>query len=414
MLDPFIYFVSGVLKLWHLLLQDVLGADYSLTWALSLFGLVVTVRILIAPFTWIQLRSSRTTVRMRPELTALNEEFQHRTDKESVAQHQQRRKELQKRYNYRPAAGCLPMLIQIPVFLGLYRVVLSMSRPTESLQVAADFRVGFLTAPEINSFLNAEFNGVPLPAYVAMSTDQLSSLGTTAEEVLGLVLPTLLLAVAFTVLNLSMSLYFSSKTLDWGSPAVQAIRRFQIGLTIFVPVILLSLGLLSPLPVAIILYWFANNLWTLAQSLTFQLMLNHRMPLDEAYQAHHKKQRDTARETNKEKRTYRASVRRRKALGVIKPWRIPEIRRELIAEKTEKQVLSAAEKAKKKELFKAKQASRRALNQEKIARRRAEREAKKAGDSTPADADTEETRLSNPPEEQATSDEPDPGQSPKD
>ncbi|WIM73392.1 membrane protein insertase YidC [Corynebacterium suedekumii] len=235
MLDPFIYLVSGVLKLWHLLLNSVLGLDDSTAWVLALIGLVVTVRGLIAPFSWMQMRTARTSVIMRPELAALNAEYADRTDKESVAEHERRRKELSRRYNHRPAAGCVPMLIQIPVFIGLYRTVLQMARPSENLEVAPDTRIGFLNAEEITAFLNAEIRGIPLPAYLSMPQEMLAQLGTTRDEVRGFILPIVILAVIFTTANLAGSIYRNLETLDWESSLARGTQKMLIGMTVLVP-----------------------------------------------------------------------------------------------------------------------------------------------------------------------------------
>lgn len=80
MLDAFAYPVSGIMKLWHLLLHSVLGLDGSIAWVLSLVGLVITVRGLITPFFWFQYKSGRTMALMMPELRQINEDLGERTD----------------------------------------------------------------------------------------------------------------------------------------------------------------------------------------------------------------------------------------------------------------------------------------------------------------------------------------------
>ena len=50
--DAFMYPVSAVMKLWHLIFQNVFGLDDSISWLISIPFLIVTVRGLIAPLTW--------------------------------------------------------------------------------------------------------------------------------------------------------------------------------------------------------------------------------------------------------------------------------------------------------------------------------------------------------------------------
>lgn len=402
-LDPFIYFVSGVLKLWHLLLQDVMGLNDSVAWVVSLAGLVITVRSLIAPFSWMQARSGRTSVSMRPDLAALKEEYASRTDKESVAEFEAKRKEIHKRYNYRPAAGCVPILIQVPVFLGLYRTVLSMSRPPESLEVPPDTTIGFLNAAEINAFISADVAGIPLPASLSMPAEMFDNLGTTREDVFTFILPILILAVIFTMANLGASIYRNVDTLDWDSGMARGTQRFLIIMTVLIPFLLIGLALYGPIPVAIILYWFANNLWTLGQSIIIRLLVEKKYPLAEEYKAHHNERREAVKGTLQEKRAYKWDVRRRKALGAVQPWKIPSIHRELSEEVAQRKSEETEEKARKKAIEKAKRASRIAINKEKRESSRARRREKK-----------ENSKSNNPPAEPITSDEPDPEQSPTD
>lgn len=387
MLEIFIYPVSGVMKLWHLLLHDAFGMDDSRAWLISIFGLVVTVRALITPLYWMQIRSARLNVLMRPEKAALEERYGRATDKESVAAHQEAVKELHREYGYRPAAGCLPMLIQIPTFLGLYQVLLRMARPGNGGEVPPDARIGFLTADEIRSFLDARVGGVPLPAYIAMPEESLAALGTSSAEVREFILPFLLAAVAFTTVNMVWSIFRNIQTLDWDSSVARGLQKVIIVLTIGVPALLLWLGLAGPVPVAVILYWFANNLWTLTQSVIGQFFLARALPLQEEHIAHRDERRDVVLAATRATRARRRRLRRRRLQGLVQPWRIREIREEIAADKAARRETKSAEKAERRQLRKAKSAARAELNREKIARRREERQARKAAQATGETAD---------------------------
>ena len=74
-----IYPVSGIMKMWHILLHSVLGLSDSTAWMLSIFGLIVVVRLTILPPAWMQYRAGRIYVNLRPKLSQLEEEFQDRS-----------------------------------------------------------------------------------------------------------------------------------------------------------------------------------------------------------------------------------------------------------------------------------------------------------------------------------------------
>lgn len=403
MLEPFIYPVSGVLKLWHMLLHSVFGIDDSTAWIISLFGLVLTVRLFLVPFFWAQAKTARISTAMRPEQVALKEEYTTRTDKESVAEQMRREKELKERYGHKVSAGCVPALIQLPVFLGLYQVLIRIARPTDELAVAADTRVGFLNAEEIKAFLRATVNDVPLPAYIAMPEETLARLGTTTGDVRSFVLPYLLAAVVFTTVNMAVSVWRNQQTLDWDSALALRMHRFIIIMAVFVPFLLIWIAFTGPLPVAIVLYWFANNLWTLTQTLIMYPILHRQIPLDESFHELHRQGREKARAAARESRQLKWDVRRRKAVGAVQPWRIPEIRRELKAEKAARREKIAAEQAERKALEKERQQVRSALQREQTTARVEGWKAKRAA--------RKNARSSNPPAEPTASDGPDRGPS---
>ncbi|MDO5512313.1 membrane protein insertase YidC [Corynebacterium sp.] len=414
MLEPFIYPVSGILKLWHLLLHSVFGIDDSVAWLVSMFCLVLTVRTFLIPFFWAQAKSARIGVAMRPAQAALRKEYADRTDRESILEFEEKRKDLKEQYGHKVSAGCVPALIQIPVFLGLYQVLLRMARPGDGLEVTADTRIGFLNADEINAFLDATVNGVPLPAYIAMPEDILSRLGTTSAEVKDFILPFLIAAIVFTTGNLLISIWRNTQTLDWDSGFARGMHKFLIGMAFVIPVMLAALALLGPLPVAIILYWFANNLWTLVQTLIIYPLVHRQVPLAEDFHDYARERRDIARAADREKRQRTWSARRRKAAGAVMPWKIPAIRRELRAEKASRKAEMEEKKAAAKALAQEKQKVRseiqRERTQEKIAAFEQKPTVKKIA-AWQAKRQAKKARSNNRPAEPTASDEPDRGPS---
>src|SRR5580698_10163612 len=85
------------------------------SWGLSIVGLTVLIRAILVPLTYRQLKSMQEMQRLAPELSALKEKY--KDDKQRQPQ------EMMKFYKERginPLASCLPLLLQLPVFISLF------------------------------------------------------------------------------------------------------------------------------------------------------------------------------------------------------------------------------------------------------------------------------------------------------
>lgn len=341
------------MKLWHLLLHNALGLEEQTAWFFAIIGLVITVRGLLLPFFWFQYKSGRSLALMLPIKHHLDEQLKENTTPEVAAAHAQATKKLNEEFNYRPAAGCVPPLIQIPAFMGLYRVIVNMARPREGL-TGEHQPIGFLSKEDVASFLNTTVNGVPLPAYRTLDPKLLSMLGTTSQEVASFVGPILVLAVTFTTLNMSLSIYRNFQQLNYDSKSTINTNKMLIVMLVLMPIFLLNLGWNGPLPVAIVIYWFANNLWTLSQQAILHTLLSLKYPLTQAFHEF-KAERKALYKTRQKARRRRVWRRRRlRAQGIVTPWRIPQIRSELRAMKQAKKKEKAEAKAQKKAISAAK------------------------------------------------------------
>jgi len=86
---------------------------------LSIILLTVVIRLALWPLTATQLKSTQKMAALRPHMDRIKEEHGH--DK---VRHQQEISKLYKEHGVNPLAGCLPLLLQIPVFIALYQVLL--------------------------------------------------------------------------------------------------------------------------------------------------------------------------------------------------------------------------------------------------------------------------------------------------
>ncbi|QQG43745.1 MAG: membrane protein insertase YidC [Candidatus Daviesbacteria bacterium] len=99
----------------YLMLHN-LGLPGAFGWAIALFTLLV--RLSVWPAMHGQLRSAKIIAELKPQVDALKKKH---TDRQSLALAQS---QLYKQHGVNPAAGCLPALIQLPLFWGLYQAIL--------------------------------------------------------------------------------------------------------------------------------------------------------------------------------------------------------------------------------------------------------------------------------------------------
>ncbi|MDY6050500.1 MAG: membrane protein insertase YidC [Corynebacterium sp.] len=276
-----ILIVSAVLKLWHVFLHQGLGMQENLAWILSLGGFIITVRSLVAPLTWSVYRMARKTALLRPRLQALKDQYRTRTSAEEQKELAEKTASVMREGDVNPLGGCLPMLIQVPVIFGLYRVIIRIVRPTEGIAP-----VGFLTTADVNSFLQTRLWGQPFAAYASMPADQLAALGTTQQEVADFIRPIVIAATVFMTVNMLVSTARSVQTMDWTQKASVNSLVMMVVFAVYTPIMILTIAFTGPIPIALIFYWFINNFWTLGQVVIFWLLLEARYPLDDQFCAH--------------------------------------------------------------------------------------------------------------------------------
>jgi YidC/Oxa1 family membrane protein insertase len=252
----FIYYpVSFILWCWHKVFGAVLGADNGFAWALSVVFLVFTLRaILYKPFVS-QVRSMRKMQEFQPEIAKLRTKYAN--DRQKQAEEMQR---LQREHGVNPVAGCLPVLVQVPVFIGLFQVLRNFTYFNGDGSVRTENY--FFGQDEVRSFIEADFLGAKLGAIVVPGfgpSSDLAAQGTTLTNMLIVMIPLMIAAGIFTHITARHSV--ARQTAAQGENPQTAIMNklmlyvFPIGVVVGAPF----------LPLAILLYWVSNNLWTLGQ-----------------------------------------------------------------------------------------------------------------------------------------------------
>ena len=139
-------------------LHDVTTLGYG--WVIVLLTLLL--RGIFWPLTAIQLRSSKKMQALAPEIKALKEKY-----KDDAQKFTQKQMELWKKNKVQPLSGCLPMLVQTPVFIGFYTMI----RCAIELRGAHWLWITDLTKPDTLFMIpgtNFPFNLLPLLMVGAM------------------------------------------------------------------------------------------------------------------------------------------------------------------------------------------------------------------------------------------------------
>jgi YidC/Oxa1 family membrane protein insertase len=260
-LDIIYYPVSAIMWVWYKAFAFLLGPSNFFAWALAVMFLVFTLRaILYKPFVR-QIRTTRQMQELQPQIKALQKKYGK--DRQRMALEMQK---LQKDHGFNPVLGCLPMLAQIPVFIGLYHVLNSFNRTQTGfgrlgLSVEENRSLGnyIFTPTDVGHFLDANLFGAPLGASMIQKVGLGAFDHFSRPAVIAVGVPLMILAGIATHFNSRASVARQSAEAAANPQTAMmnklALYVFPLGVVVGGPF----------LPLAIILYWVANNIWTYGQ-----------------------------------------------------------------------------------------------------------------------------------------------------
>jgi YidC/Oxa1 family membrane protein insertase len=260
-LDYVYYPVSWIMWLWYKLFSALLGPSNFFAWALAVMFLVFSLRALLyKPFVR-QIRTTRQMQELQPQIKALQKKYGK--DRQRMALEMQK---LQREHGFNPILGCLPMLAQIPVFIGLYHVLRSFNRTTggfgqQSMSVIENRLHGnyIFSAREVGYFLDANLWGAPIGASMTQRGGLEAFTDFSRPAVIAVGTPVMILA--------GIATYFNSRA-SVARQSAEAAANPQTAMMNKLALYVFPLGVVvgGPfLPLAIILYWFSNNIWTFGQ-----------------------------------------------------------------------------------------------------------------------------------------------------
>jgi YidC/Oxa1 family membrane protein insertase len=222
--------LSQLILLLHWILVTIndwlasLGLGPEWTWGLAIIGLTVIVRLILFPLTWKQFSSAQSMQAIQPKIKELQKKY-----KNDRGKLQQETMKLYQEHRVNPFASCLPLLLQLPVFICLYAAIKGLgplSAPEYQASVQALNQASFLWIPHL---------GLPDPYYVLLVLYVVSQLISTE-------------------LMLATQTDKSQRMIMRAMPIIFVFFLFRF-------------------PAGLFVYWVTTNIWTIGQQLLIRRMM---------------------------------------------------------------------------------------------------------------------------------------------
>jgi YidC/Oxa1 family membrane protein insertase len=237
--SPLITVFESILVFIH---NDVVGGS----WGLAIVGLTVLIRAVLVPLTLKQFRSMQELQRLAPELKALQEKY-----KDDKQRQQQEIMNFYREHKVNPFASCLPLLLQLPVFISLFYML------------RTDLKKHICGEALVSSYNHAYHATVAtvgaLPSkYIEKTSCQQVAPGSGKF----LFLPDITNKATGAALIVLLALYVGSQlasTMVMSASADPNQRRLMMVIPLFFVIILYRY------PAGLLVYWITTNLWTIGQ-----------------------------------------------------------------------------------------------------------------------------------------------------
>lgn len=149
------YILSGIFKF-----LDIFGIE-DIGLCIILFTFFV--KLIMFPLTLKQQKFSKLSSIMQPELQAIQNKYKDKKDNESMLKMQEETKDVYAKYGTSMSAGCVQLLIQMPILFALYRVVYNIPAYVPSVKVLftnilGDGTTGIMSDPNFQTIMAEHFN----------------------------------------------------------------------------------------------------------------------------------------------------------------------------------------------------------------------------------------------------------------
>ncbi|HTU79466.1 MAG TPA: YidC/Oxa1 family membrane protein insertase [Solirubrobacteraceae bacterium] len=259
---------SPLISVFEEVMVFIHGHIVSGSWGLAIVGLTVLIRAILVPLTYKQLKSMQEMQRLAPEMQALKEKY-----KEDKQRQQQELMKFYKEKGINPLASCLPLLLQLPVFISLFYML------------RTDLKK-HICGPQLVSYYNAHASagkgGLAAKYKAASHISTVAHLpGKFVEQTVCntvaphsakfLFLPDITAKATGVALVVLIVLYVGSQLASTfiATATADPSQRWAF---LLLPVVFVVI--LYRYPAGLLVYWITTNLWTIGQ----QYIIRRRLP----------------------------------------------------------------------------------------------------------------------------------------
>jgi YidC/Oxa1 family membrane protein insertase len=242
--------VTKVVLAIHSVLAPVFGESSGWSWGLSIFFLTILMRILLFPLFVKQIRSQRAMSQLAPKMKELQAKYKNdreRLGAETMA--------LYKEHGVNPLMGCLPLVLQAPVFYALFHVLRYISEHGGNQNAAGWTPEYGWTLHELQSAGHAHVFGVPIA--LGFRTASKAPLFEASPNTVKIVTVIAILVMASTTFLTQRQLM--ARNAASGSPMASQ----QKMLLYVLPPLFAIFGI--NFQMGVLIYWVTSNAWSLGQ-----------------------------------------------------------------------------------------------------------------------------------------------------
>lgn len=263
---PFTQVVSWILRAFHAVFTFVgMDPDSGWTWTLSIIFLVLLIRTALIPVFVKQIKAQRAMQVLQPDLRKLQAKYKGKKDQLSQQAMIAEQRELFKKHKTNPLASCLPILVQMPFFFALFRVLNNASTAS-----AEGHSVGALSVEHVRSFDSSTIFGAGL------SETFLGTINSGAPKI-SVIITAILMIVAMSASQFITQRQIMTKNMT--KEALEGPFMQQQKMMLYILPLVFGIGGIN-FPIGVLIYWTATNVWTLGQQ--FYVIRNNPTPGSQA------------------------------------------------------------------------------------------------------------------------------------
>jgi YidC/Oxa1 family membrane protein insertase len=265
LLWPIKWAIEVILVAFHTVFEAVgMDPDSGLTWVLSIVGLTLVVRAALIPIFVKQIKSQRKMLEVAPELKKIQDKYKGKKDQFSREAMSRETMAMYKKNGTNPLSSCLPLLLQMPVFFGLFTVLRNAQMDLPG--------VGLLNPDLASSFGHSELFGAPLRLAISTAGEATAPGGHVLVIVIASIMVVLMSASQFIT-----QLQIMSKNQSAAAKESPMFKQQKMLLYVL-PLVFAFSGFTFPL--GVMFYWLVSNFWTMGQQ--FLVIRNMPTPGSEA------------------------------------------------------------------------------------------------------------------------------------